>query len=838
MVRIFSSTTAFLATDFVEKFSLDRLEYELFVLSVETGVSINRTKQTFTITGSWDSMQGAYTFLEELEEKRFQNAQSGEKPPDGLLNATVKNTKKDGTYESLPSPDFVYGYGKRPDGDSSQKDGDTNEKETEKAKGTYPEKEGCVTLKEERKDTDVENDLDDGEDNLEDDLDDGVAEIRPRIVRRLQPLSKSKISLKYRKKRRPPIRRERDRSYVPKVRRETVHEEEEMEESKNEETSADGSGNQEEGTSTGGFRGGRRRSLRKPAPRVATQISLPEPSRRKRKLKEPVKFVATDDSTEEELEKKIEDDDEATLDDEGNPLHLSSSIMKKKRGKGKKKRVVDPNMTYPCPECEYVGKTPKHLFEHRRRQHAIFSQCKVCGKTFGFNKDLNRHIKNVHCDPEYCCTVCNRYYKNRKVYERHLETHSDGYIRPCFKCQMCEKSFSTKYVLSTHIKAEHLGIRKTYLCPKCGKSFKQKISYIQHANMHAGIRPFVCDVCGKDFIYEKSLREHKYIHTDVRKFICDICAKTFKKKTSLRIHMKVHSDAKDHICSSCGRGFTQKQALVRHERIHTGAKPYHCTVCQKTFGDNSTIRRHIILTHKSDPKKWREFVHAELGRSRNNQNIHHHQSSAAAVPPSQPPPQPQPQLQPQPQQQQPLQNPTSENDHRAMQRPMSQPLFPGMPGTQPMVPKRPPKPKPPVVRKEMGHPTITDDPNKDMPKDLLLAATNQRQPYPAHQRPFPAHTGNMQQHLQPMCTNDAIYTHQGSESNQEMPQAAPAAAAATSAEFAGFSPLQLPMSPFFGQRDGRYPDLNRAWEYPPYSASGYFMPGQRPPYPPYTGQQN
>ena len=285
-----------------------------------------------------------------------------------------------------------------------------------------------------------------------------------------------------------------------------------------------------------------------------------------------------------------------------------------KRGRKKRPKINDPSEVFPCDQCSYVGKKVL-LREHKRRLHSIKFDCDICNKSFGYNKDLNRHKRTVHCEPEYQCLECNKFFKTPRLLNTHSLVHKED--KESFTCQVCDKSYSTKYVLDYHIKSEHMGMKKSFKCPICGRSFTQKSSYRQHANVHAGIRPYICDVCGKSFSYENGLKAHKFLHNDVRQFQCQICDKKFLHKNSLRIHGNVHKESHDHMCTTCGQKFTQKQSLIRHERIHTGAKPYLCTICQKSFRDASIIRRHMILTHKKDPKKWQEDMVNNTMRSEN-----------------------------------------------------------------------------------------------------------------------------------------------------------------------------------------------------------------------------
>lgn len=243
---------------------------------------------------------------------------------------------------------------------------------------------------------------------------------------------------------------------------------------------------------------------------------------------------------------------------------------------------TEERQVFKCTECNYEGFKKNRLTEHMGRVHGLLTDncrgtqentsfnCDQCDKVFVFGKDLNRHKKIVHHSDRFQCNVCDKVYKSHYVFKKHMVTHTEGYVQPMFKCQVCEREFTTKFSLSSHIKSQHLELKKTYSCPLCGKTFSQVRSYRQHANVHAGIKPYKCEICGKAFTYDKSLSEHRYMHDAVKHFSCDVCGKEFRQKTCLRIHMKVHSDKKDHICRYCGRGFSQKQSLIRHERIHTG----------------------------------------------------------------------------------------------------------------------------------------------------------------------------------------------------------------------------------------------------------------------------
>lgn len=271
---------------------------------------------------------------------------------------------------------------------------------------------------------------------------------------------------------------------------------------------------------------------------------------------------------------------------------------------------------YSCDRCPYLTTKKADLNKHEKDIHDIKTwSCSKCGKICNSKKYLQQHEKS-HLEGLCYCEICGKFYKAKRTLEQHLKSHEKSYIKPEFECKTCKRSFSTKYVLNYHIKSQHLGMKKQFLCSTCGKSFTQKNSYLQHANVHNGLKPFQCEHCGKSFAYEKSLKEHRFMHDDVLHFKCEVCGKLFRQSSALQIHQKIHKDVKDFLCGTCGKGFTQKQALIRHERIHNGTKPFSCGLCSRTFNDASIIRRHMILVHKKDSKEWREDVICDLQGSK------------------------------------------------------------------------------------------------------------------------------------------------------------------------------------------------------------------------------
>uniref|UniRef100_A0A3Q2WC88 Zinc finger protein 710 n=1 Tax=Haplochromis burtoni TaxID=8153 RepID=A0A3Q2WC88_HAPBU len=208
-----------------------------------------------------------------------------------------------------------------------------------------------------------------------------------------------------------------------------------------------------------------------------------------------------------------------------------------------------------------------------------------------------------------------------------------------WKCRMCEKSYTSKYNLVTHILG-HNGI-KPHGCHLCGKLFKQLSHLHTHLLTHQGMRPHKCQVCHKAFTQTSHLKRHMMQHSDspswcseaganpnhlIGLFVslwsgllcrisfcclmprfpahshffctssCSVCGRGFAYPSELR-------GVKEHKCRICGREFTLLANMKRHVLIHTNIRAYQCHMCFKSFVQKQTLKAHMIVHSDIKPYK-------------------------------------------------------------------------------------------------------------------------------------------------------------------------------------------------------------------------------------------
>ncbi|XP_054467338.1 zinc finger protein 366 [Anoplopoma fimbria] len=175
-----------------------------------------------------------------------------------------------------------------------------------------------------------------------------------------------------------------------------------------------------------------------------------------------------------------------------------------------------------------------------------------------------------------------------------------------WKCRMCEKSYTSKYNLVTHILG-HNGI-KPHGCHLCGKLFKQLSHLHTHLLTHQGMRPHKCQVCQKAFTQTSHLKRHMMQHSDVKPYSCSVCGRGFAYPSELRAHELKHDKGQENVCVECGLDFPTLAQLKRHLTAHRGPTLYRCAECQKTFQYPSQLQNHM-MKHKD----IRPYICSECG---------------------------------------------------------------------------------------------------------------------------------------------------------------------------------------------------------------------------------
>uniref|UniRef100_A0A6M2DIN6 Putative c2h2-type zn-finger protein n=1 Tax=Xenopsylla cheopis TaxID=163159 RepID=A0A6M2DIN6_XENCH len=170
-------------------------------------------------------------------------------------------------------------------------------------------------------------------------------------------------------------------------------------------------------------------------------------------------------------------------------------------------------------------------------------------------------------------------------------------VKKRFKCAICNRQYKHKFTYNRHVKL-HSGI-SNFKCETCGQLFAQKSHLDRHVVVHSGIKNFKCEICEKSFWDKCDLvKHHIQVHSNIKKLICEFCSKSFTCKSHLERHIKTHTGVKDFECDICNKLFIRKTHVERHKKIHSGIKEFKCDMCGKMFLLKTGLNRHMKLHMK------------------------------------------------------------------------------------------------------------------------------------------------------------------------------------------------------------------------------------------------
>lgn len=275
-------------------------------------------------------------------------------------------------------------------------------------------------------------------------------------------------------------------------------------------------------------------------------------------------------------------------------------------------------------ESSTVKQSKKSYTKHVKYKSAGPRRCLICGRECASPSALAVHMRYHTGEAPYCCSSCDKKYKDQGSLKRHIDRNHTQRERN-FICETCGKGFFSKNDVKIHMRI-HTG-ETPYSCNECPRQFTQVSALLRHKRTHTGEKPHKCSKCCKQFSTKDQLNYHQLAHSTEKSLSCAVCSTPFKYKNNLKKHMLMHTAPNNFVCNHCGRTFNYKGNLKIHiDRSHseksgfcnicsknvsnyevhmwrhTGQRPLKCDTCSSGFFDSKSLTKHINYRHKNPDK--------------------------------------------------------------------------------------------------------------------------------------------------------------------------------------------------------------------------------------------
>ena len=254
---------------------------------------------------------------------------------------------------------------------------------------------------------------------------------------------------------------------------------------------------------------------------------------------------------------------------------------------------------YECKHCQKGFTNIKKFEYHLKVVHNVVNicECKICGKPFRRNKYLRRHLRVTHGGEKYPCKKCDKTYSTKSMLRNHIEMVHEGKIIEKEKCDKCGKFYQGKTSLRYHIYTSHSN--KQHKCNICNKILRFRGSLLYHIRtLHEGQKAEKCQLCEKSFS-TKGLKKHAKLQHSCK---CDHCNLMFVNLSYLKYHLKKSHDLKPEIeCKGCLKKFDKFKIPIRHQMFcQNKSTRRKCEYCIESFSHKKYLTKHQRQMHREE----------------------------------------------------------------------------------------------------------------------------------------------------------------------------------------------------------------------------------------------
>ncbi|CAO1413602.1 unnamed protein product [Diamesa hyperborea] len=271
--------------------------------------------------------------------------------------------------------------------------------------------------------------------------------------------------------------------------------------------------------------------------------------------------------------------------------------------------------------CKFYNSTKTIQSPTTTVEEKIQFTCKMClfstnsHAEYLFHEILHQNLQHKSGE-KLECPYCKKMFRKQSLRD-HLRQHTNERIFVC-PIDTCPMSFTRKANLKNHINSMHnsditgdadSGPIKN-VCQLCGKTFASKYILEQHKHVHRHqieSKRFPCQIQNCLYVARNTSDEQSHLltHSDERLFYCEQSGCEYQGKTmeQLRSHSRKHQQIEPkYACAHCDYKTKLTSHLKRHEMIHKNERPFKCPYCEYSCNNSENLRKHVIGTSKHPGK--------------------------------------------------------------------------------------------------------------------------------------------------------------------------------------------------------------------------------------------
>ena len=197
-----------------------------------------------------------------------------------------------------------------------------------------------------------------------------------------------------------------------------------------------------------------------------------------------------------------------------------------------------------------------------------------CSKEFKCVELVRKHWRTMHCPEMQAmvpCELCGKEVAKKLIARHILQKHSVG----PFKCDQCERSFSTSTHLKLHQDSRHDPTRPV-------------------------VEDFPCNICGKILHAERSLKKHLKTHEKNKNLDTPEGILNEQIKSMMLVsNVDLPKYGKARICKVCGKQGAWNDIRKHIEAHHITGVTHTCNFCWNTYKSLNSLAAHKSQKHRN-----------------------------------------------------------------------------------------------------------------------------------------------------------------------------------------------------------------------------------------------